>query len=248
MKKLIAVLSIFFGLAACAFGQTALTTTTLSAAVTSTSTTTLRVASATGIVANSTVLFIEDGTSNNSEAAFVNSVSGTAIGVTRGYNGTKVSTHISGALVFAGTPDKFYSFEPGGSCTAAQQPVTPFINVLTGNAWLCSTISLQWVPGFWNTASAPGVTTVVASAAGQVTPSGPLFHISGALAITGFTSGTGMGGLAASTVGAPFCVIPDGAFTWTATNNIAVAGTAVVNRQLCWSFDQTNKKYVPSYV
>jgi hypothetical protein len=50
-----------------------------------------------------------------------------------------------------------------------------------------------------------------------------------------------------STAGAPFCIIPDGTFTTTATNNIALASTAVVNKLLCYTFDSTNKKYVPSY-
>src|ERR1700692_814894 len=65
------------------FGQTILPTTTLSAAVASSSTTSVQVTSATGIVATSTVLFIGDGV--NGEAVFVNSVSGTTLAVTRGY-------------------------------------------------------------------------------------------------------------------------------------------------------------------
>jgi hypothetical protein len=200
------------------------------------------------------VLYVLDGTSYNGEAVFVNSVNGTTIGVTRGYNGTKSSKHISGAIVFAGPPPAFHQVDPSGeaivvkgtaSCT--NEPYTPYINYLSGHVWLCSTITNSWVPGFFNTAAVPGVTTAVASAAGQVLPSGPLFHITGTAAITGFTSATGMGGLATSTIGAPFCVIPDGAFTTTATNNIAKASTAVVDRPLCFTFDQTQKLYMPSY-
>src|SRR4051812_49409152 len=99
MKK-ITLLSLFLGLALSlpAFGQTALTMTTLSAAVAAGSgsvspATTVRLTSATGVVANTTILFVDG------EAMFVNSVSGTAIGVTRGYQGTPAYPHIALATV-----------------------------------------------------------------------------------------------------------------------------------------------------
>ena len=261
MKKLIFTLSLLFGFGTFALGQTALTQTTLSAAVTSGSTRVLSLTSATNVVANQ-ALFITDGTSDNAELVEVNSVSGTAVSVTRGYNGTKANAHISGALVFVGNtslPSQgFFAVDPSGSApfgtgtnantaSCANSPSTPYINYKNGKQWLCSTVSLSWVPGFFNTDPSAGVTTAVASAAGQVTPSGPLFHITGTAAITGFTSGVGMGGLAASKIGAPFCIIPDGIFTTTATNNIALASTAVVNKLLCYTYDQTNSKYVPTY-
>lgn len=254
-KTLFASLSLFLVLfAGLAFGQTTMTTTTLSAAVSTTSTTTIRVASATGMTAGATMLYVEDGTGGvgAGEALFVNSINGTAIGVTRGYYGTLANTHISGAVVFVGPPSAFQVVDPSGSCVAANQPFTPYLNVKTGNQWLCSTISLAWVPGFFNVAAPGGVTAAVASAAGAVLPSGPLFHITGALAITAWGSSvsvglTGGGGSATSVIGAPFCIVPDGAFTTTATNNIALASTAVVNKILCYTFDQTNKKYVPTY-
>src|SRR5208337_4062457 len=132
-------------------------------------TTQMVVASATGITATNTVLFIIDGTAANQEAVFVNSVSGTTVAVTRGYNGTKASRHLSGSVVMAGPPYAFYSIDPSGvpisgSCTS--EPYTPYINILTGKQWLCSTITSSWVPGFFNTAIPPGVTTLVASVAG----------------------------------------------------------------------------------
>ena len=40
-------------------------------------------------------------------------------------------------------------------------------------------------------------------------------------------------------------IIPDGLFTWTATGNIALAGTAVVNKALTLTYDGT--KWNPSY-
>jgi len=247
LKSLSLFLLVFAGLA---FGQTTMTTTTLSAAVSSTSTTTVRVASATGITAGSTMLYIEDGTGGfgAGEALFVNSVNGTAIGVTRGYYGTLANQHISGAIVFVGPPSAFQVVEPSGACTAANQPFTPYLNVKTGNQWLCSTISLSWVPGFFNQSAPTGVTVAVASAATAV-PSGPLFHVTGAVAITTIGAGVGMGGSTTSVEGAPFCIIPDNATVagLTAGNNIAKSTTFVVNQIVCLTFDQTNKKYVASY-
>jgi hypothetical protein len=87
----------------------------------------------------------------------------------------------------------------------------------------------------------PGPTAAVASVAGQVTPSGPLFHITGALAITGFLLPVGF-------TGGSFTVIPDGTFTWTTANNIAIAGTAVVNKALTFWYDTNSSKFVPSYL
>lgn len=250
MKKLTLLLS-FVAFALSGFAQTAqntLTVTTLSAALTQSSNS-LRVASATGITAGNTLLYIEDGTSGAGEAVFVNSVSGTTIGVTRGYNGTQANAHLSGAIVYAGAPNLFASVDPAGSCTAATAPATPYINIMNGNQWLCSTVTSSWVPGYFNSSAPAGVTTAVASVAGATNPSGPLFHITGTNAITAWGSSTSAGlgsggGSATSVIGAPFCVIPDAAFTTTATNNIATAVTAVANLVQCWTFDQTNKKYV----
>lgn len=235
-----------------AFGQATasaqlLTATSLAAALNSSSTT-LRVASATGIAANTTVLFIDDGTGGNGEAVFVNSVSGTTIGVTRGYNGTQANAHLTASVVLAGTPNKFFSVDPSGSCTAASS-ITPYVNILSGRQWICSSVTASWVPGYGNTSRPAGVTTAVASVAGATNPSGPLFHVTGTNAITAWgsstTAGLGAGGGGSTqSYGAPFCVIPDAAFTTTATNNIATAVTAVANLMICWTWDGTNKKYI----
>lgn len=258
MKKLISILSFVLALAVAppVFAQSTnsnliLTATKLAAAMDN-ATNTLRVSSATGITANTTVLFIHDGTGGNSEAVFVNSVSGTTIKVTRGYNGTQAYAHLSGSVVLVGPAGNgpFVSVDPSGSCTAASS-WTPTVNIFSGNQWICSSVSASWVPGFFNRSRTPGVTTTVASVAGATNPSGPLFHVSGTNAITAWGSstsvgpGTGQGGGASTQpYGASFCVIPDAAFTWTATNNIAVAGTAVANDMVCFVFDGSAKKYV----
>lgn len=264
---------LFLGLLAATslgFAQTALTITTLSAAVTTAGQTTITVASATGISApapfggnvagsanGGSLLFIEDGTSGGAgnaaitESMMVTGVSGTTISVARGAFSTAANPHLSGAVVFVGRPDQFYTVEASGACTPGNTLVTPYINIKTGNQWLCSTVTNSWVPGFFNTSAPAGVTTAVASVAGATNPSGPLFHVSGTNAITAWGSSTTVGpgsgaggGSATQSYGAPFCVIPDAAFTWTATNNIATAGTAVANLVICFTFDGTNKKYV----
>src|SRR5215469_3297449 len=84
--------------AATGLAQTSLTQTTLSAAVATTSINQFRVASITGITATSTVIFVD------SEAMFVNAVAGATLTVTRGYNGTRSTPHLSGAMVLAGPP------------------------------------------------------------------------------------------------------------------------------------------------
>lgn len=242
-----------------AFGQTALTYTRISSAMNATQST-ATLASITNVVVGS-VLFLEDGTAgarSAGEALYVIAIpsSGTTVTVLRGYDQTIPNPHISGVPVVAGpsTPAisaAFVEVEPSGACTPANT-YNPTINLKTGNQWICSSITNSWVPGFFNIEAPAGVTAAVASVAGATNPSGPLFHVTGTNAITAWGSSTsfGLGGGGGSTndsVGAPFCVIPDAIFTTTATNNIALASTAVVNKILCFTFDQTNKKYVPTY-
>jgi hypothetical protein len=263
MKKTLSILSLVLALSFSAFGQATasgllLTTTSLSAAVKSTNTTIMTVASATGITAGNTVLFIEDGPGGNSEAVFVNAVSGTQVSVTRGYNGTVANQHLTGSVVLAGAPSAFVTSDQSGACTAANA-YTPTVNILGGSngqkggaQWICSSITNSWVPGYFNDLKNPAVTTAVASVAGATNPSGPLFHVTGTNAITAWGSSTSAGlgaggGSATQSYGSNFCIIPDAIFTVTQTNNIALASTAVVNKLLCYVFDGTNKKYIPSY-
>jgi hypothetical protein len=262
MRKLIlfavvlALLTAPFALGQATATNLILTATSLNAAVLSSGTTTITLVSSTGVTANSTVLWIEDGTGGNGEAVFVNSVgAGGQVGVTRGYGGSFADKHLSGSPVLIGAPAAFVSRDPSGSCTAAAA-YTPTINVTGGanglkggNQWICSSITASWVPGYFNTQRPAGVTTLVASVAGATNPTGPLFHVNGTNAITAWGSSTTVGlgaggGSATQPYGAPFCTIPDAAWTWTATNNIATSGTAVANLLICWVFDGTAKKYV----
>ena len=181
----------------------------------------------------------------------------TIYNVLRAAQGTKAAYHANGAMAligvmspqFGGTAGSggFQVVDPpvGGVCSLAG--LTPWINVLTGEQWLCSTVTANWVPGYNNRfpPATARVTAAVASAAGLITPSGPLFHITGTAAITGFNIPVGFN--ATATGGGQFCVIPDGIFTTTTANNIALASTAVVNKLLCWTWDATNSKFVPTY-
>lgn len=151
MKNTLKTLLILSALLLSSFGyaQTILTHTTLSAAVTSTAATTIPLTSATGVVAGSTVLFIADG---NGEAVFVNSVNGTNIGVTRGYQSLgKARTHASGALVFvapAGAQgvDIVNYVAPSGSCTRTSVAYLPVISTgLDGSG----TVISDCVGGVW---------------------------------------------------------------------------------------------------
>jgi hypothetical protein len=218
--------------------QTPLTATLLSGAINS-SQRTFKLLSATGVTANATELFIDN------EAMPVVGVSGTTVTVApRGSAGTKAFGHISGTMVLAGPPAAFVGYDPSGSCTAGQGlfQYSPVVNINNGNQWLCGLVG-KVVPGWGNTSEAPQTTAAVASAAGTITPSGPLFHITGTAAITGFVIPVGFD----NTGGATMCVIPDAAFTTTNASNIAIASTGVIGKTLCWTYDPNAGKFYPSY-
>lgn len=239
---------ILFGaslLTALAFGQqNTLVQTTLNGAINSTQNS-IVLASATGVTITSsvqTVFYIDH------EAMLGMSINGLVVTVQRGWGATPATAHATGEMVLLGRPDWFYSSDPSGQCTAATTYVTPYLNIVNGMQWLCSTIVTSWIPGFGNPGNSDqpvSNTAAVASAAGLITPSGPLFHITGALAITGFNIPVGFNATAGG--GGSFCAIPDGLYTTTTANNIALASTGVINRPMCWSWDATNSKFVPSY-
>ncbi len=140
------------------YGQTALTQTTLSTAVTTTSQTTLQVASATGINAPqpfqtsgmagvSTQLYIDD------EMLAVERVQGTLLTVQRGINGTRARTHASGANVFIvqmqTQTQAAIAYSLGGSCTpgVGLAAFSPVIDYYDAQTYQCETLNGQneWV-------------------------------------------------------------------------------------------------------
>jgi hypothetical protein len=148
------------------FAQTVLTTTTLSSAVSATNVVqpTIQVASATGITAGGTLLFVDN------EAMFVNSVSGTILQVSRGYYGGRVTAHNSGALVWIGPPQAFgWAFPggyPSGGCTRSAQLYLPYINTDSGAISDC--IGGSWVGSGNATGSYGSFTTVTVPYIGAV--------------------------------------------------------------------------------
>lgn len=232
-----------------AFGQTnTLTQTSLSSAALA-SDKVVYVASATNITAPSlqgsvsgaagSQLYVVAPGNQRGELMIVTAVNGTAISVRRNSGGI-ASAFPSGSMVLVGPGNQLYSYDPTGGCTAANTFVTPWVNTVSGNQWLCSTVTNSWVPGWNNDAALDVPTAAVASAAGLITPSGPLFHVTGTAAITGFNIPLGF-------AFGSFTVIPDGAFTTTNANNIAIASTAVVSRPITFQYDPNTAKFYPSY-
>lgn len=264
--KYLMLFALILGFAGIASAQTSLTQTTISAAVTVGSVGSpsglgntsyqqqVTLASGTG-VQNAfngqpiTIIYVDQ-----EAMGILTTVSGTTYNVQRAIFGTKAAPHASGAMVllqvvspqfggYSGSGGLQTADPPQGACLGTNILVTPWVNMQTGNQWICSTATTAggvWVPGFGNPAE-KGLTVAVASAAGATTVSGPYFHITGTNAITSWTVPVGCN---ATTHGhCTFTVIPDAAFTTTATNNIAVAVTAVANLAQIWMWDSVNSKF-----
>jgi len=245
MKNLKALLVLAALTAFGVFGQTNTMTVTTTAAAQTNNSRTISLTSATGIVAPSgstlgTQLYVIDPGQTEGEIEEVLSIASTVATVKR--TSGRTQAHASGSLIIAGQPQWFYKYNPTGSCVTATTFVTPWVNTITGQQWLCSTKTLTWVPGWGNMAATPQVITATATAsvAGATAIAAPLVHISGTNAITSFTMGIGW-------QGNNFCVVPDAAFTTTATNNIAIASTAVANKTLCFTWDSNAAKFTASY-
>lgn len=235
--------------------QNTLVQTSLSAAITANQTS-FQVASATGIngpgftlgVAGSK-LYVQDIGQAIGEVMQVTGVSSTTISVSR-TAGRKATAHASGAMVLVATaPTWFQSSDPQGTCTAANTFITPWLNQVNGNQWVCSSISGTWVPGWGNRTAPPSVTVLVAGVAGTTGVNSPLQHVSTTNAITAW-------GMTVGWNGDSFCVIPDAAFTTTTGGTtvastrviaIAIASTAVANKTICFTYDGTNAKFTASY-
>ncbi len=153
------ILSVLLLAASMSFGQTILVHTTLSAAVATSSATTIPLTAVTGITAGASVIFVADGLG---EAMFINSVNSSAltVGVTRGYQSLgKARPHASGALVFivpwvTGYPSAINTVAPSGSCTRTSLSQLPVISVgldgaptlisdCLGGVWVNGTIPAQ---------------------------------------------------------------------------------------------------------
>jgi hypothetical protein len=274
LRKAVLILALALGFALPSLAQTALTQTTLSSAVSGpalysgTSATidqNVFLASVSGISAptlpGTPVSIIYVG--REAMGVFAVNASVKSVGVFRGYLGTQAAPHPSGDMVLISNvysttsqyganpvPSGFFQQDPpiGGACTAANTPTTPWVNILTGAQWLCSTITGTWVPGFQNpwAIDSASQTATVPAAAGTVLPTGPLFVISGAGAITGFTVPVGCNATAVG--GCSFTVIAaaGSTWTWTAAGNIMTAGTGTAGHTFTFTWSASLSKFVPS--
>lgn len=203
-------------------------------------------------------IYVIDPDSTRGELMNVIGVSGTVVTVSRidkyrtPHAGPSGNGGIGATVMIAPQSDSTYGsilgpyfqeFNPVGTGNPPQGSTSylPWLNVDSGEQWLYSAAGVgRWVAGWNNPSIIAGVTAPVASVAGLLTPSGPLFHITGALAITGFTLPIGF-------AGGSFVVIPDGAFTTTTANNIAIASTGVVSKAITFTYDSNVGKFYPSY-
>jgi hypothetical protein len=124
-------------------GQATLTSTTLSAAVTSVTQTTFSVTSATGFVARSGSV-VQSVAVIDQEKFNVVSVSGTRITVER--MAGRATLHASGATVYVGPNDYFNRAEPvaGTPCTSTAEVVLPVVIYLKGAVYNCT--ASVWTP------------------------------------------------------------------------------------------------------
>ena len=220
----------------------------------------LNVVSATGIIGVQNgiyqKIYVIDPDTTRGELMSVQAVNGTQVTVSRldmfrtPHAGPSGNGGIGATVLIAPPADPLYgayiqafqTFNPTGTGNAAQPSTAlqPWVNVTTGEQWLYSSVTGLWIPGWNNPNQMKGVTAAVASAAGFITPSGPLFHVTGTAAITGFTLPIGFSG-------GSFTIIPDGVFSWTAANNIATAsGTVAVGVPITFQYDSNTGKFFPS--
>ena len=131
-KSILLTMIVALLIAAPGFGQTAITTTTLSAALDGTNRT-FAVASATGIVVGDLMVI-------DREAMEVVSISGTNITVVRGVAGSRADNHANSRIIYHEVPAGFIQTDLAGTCTAASEfpNFTPLINTRTGNRYVCT--------------------------------------------------------------------------------------------------------------
>ena len=156
--------------------------------------------------------------------------------------------HVNGAIVIINVPNGglglLNGFVDTDPPTVPPQvpPLSWIVNVVNGRQWLYSTVSGTWVPGFNNTEVPNAPMPSVASVAGAITPTGPMFHVTGTNAITGITLPSGF-------TSGEITIIADAVFSWTAAGNIATAssglsgGVVIVGRAYRFVYDWNTTKW-----
>lgn len=178
---------------ATAFAQATLNATTTSAAVT-VGTNRVSVASVSTMAAGQLIVI-------DREAMLIQSISGTTLTVTRGYNRTFAQPHVSGAVVFSGPPSYFAGSEVAGACTASSEVVLPRVVIASGNVYQCSDGAwVRWMVGGIGQYSTAGATTYTAAGAITVKPGLNLIGSGGALAMTLASPSTSQNGMIMSII------------------------------------------------
>lgn len=108
-----------------------------------------------------------------------------------------------------------------------------------GTLTLTGNLTAPAVIGF----SATSAVAPTVESSSTITPLKTITFISGTLAVATISPPSVM-----LFTGGTITLIPTGAFTWTTAGNIAVAGTAVVNKALIMTYDYGTGKWYPSYV
>jgi hypothetical protein len=245
-RSLAVVLALF--VATPLVAQTVLTTTTTGAAIADGGVTAVTVAATTGITAPGTgatqVYLLID-----KELLTVRNINGLVVGVVRGQQGTRATPHVTASIVTVVPVGSVINYVPNGQCLRTNLTTVPTIvggtgsgvQFFAGSQWDCLGVTTA---GMWVMTSDNGtgvLGSTMASTAGTLGAfTGTILTVSGALAVTGFTNPAGV------QPGWRVSIVPSGTFTWTAANNIILAGTAVVGKLL--EFVWNGAKWVPSYI
>ncbi len=253
---------IALAIAAFGFGQTILSTTTLGAALTS-STTTVTLASTSTMLGSGPVNQINTCLYIDGElfgvATVVSSTVVTVQGRGKGCGAIGVSSrpeaHVNGATVYFANTVTNGTFitpaasligkntqpnsqhYPGEACTAGNETALPLIYIFNGVKLDC------FASGVWVQVNAPGppvLGSTVTPPTGVMTATGTIFLTdTGTNAVTGLTVPHGF------SPGMSITIIPGGAFTTTNATNIRIASTAVAGKALIMTWD--GSKWDPSY-
>lgn len=231
------------------FAQTALTTTTISAAMDNVQQS-IVVASATGITAQGTGATFQYGLIDR-ELVAIRGLPGasTTVTIMRGQNGTRATSHVSGAtftVVPALNNPQLVNYVPSGQCVRSQLAYVPLVvggtvaQSFNGATYDCLgvTTAAQWVPTNYLHDIVFGSTVVSAN---TISVTGTYFKTSGTTVIKTITVPAG------AAPGFFITIEATGIDTWDATGNILTAGTFTAAGHTV-TFYWNGTKWVPDKV
>ena len=115
-----------------------ITNTNLAVAISNSSDRVISVISATGFV-------VGYGLYIDREFMIITGISGTNISVVRGAGGTRATPHLIGTVLYVAPKSYFTTYDRSGAGVNADQEVSPYINIITGDVW--SVIGGKWYAG-----------------------------------------------------------------------------------------------------